>query len=152
MSTGDLKSIGKLTTRIHDSTLSNHTRDAFERIAEEIEQEIAERYIELPVDEDGVPVHIGDTLMGAPCSKWDGERFEVGGLELTACGWDVCDAETCDSIGAGQTRHVKYLTIEDVLRDAIGEYERAPMDDYDAVQRIVAKYADEIREVLGVGE
>ena len=32
----DLKSIGKLTTRIHDSALSLQTRAAFERIAEEI--------------------------------------------------------------------------------------------------------------------
>lgn len=144
MSTGDLKSIGKLTTRIYDSTLSNQTRDAFERIAEEIEQEIVERYIELPVDADGVPIHIGDTLEGAPGSKWDGERFEVGGMEVTASGWEVCDVETCDSIAAGQTRHVKHLTIEDAISDALHDYATTSM----SREEIAAKYAEEIRGMM----
>lgn len=146
MSTGDLKSIGKLTTRIYDSTLSNQTRDAFERIAEEIEQEITERYIELPVDVDCVPIHIGDTLEGAPGSKWDGERFEVGGIELTTYGWEVCDAETCDSIAAGQTRHVKPRTVEDVLRDCCNEWNEHCGEDWES--GVYAKYADEIRGMM----
>ena len=33
-----------------------------ERIAEAIEREIEEYYMELPTDEDGVPIHIGDKL------------------------------------------------------------------------------------------
>ena len=34
----------------------------FNEIADEIEREIAERYMELPVDADGVPIHVGDVL------------------------------------------------------------------------------------------
>lgn len=113
-------------------------------IADEIEQEIAERYIELPVDVDGVPIHIGDTLEGASGSKWDGERFEVGGIELTTYGWEVCDVETCDSIAAGQTRHVKHLTIEDAISDAIRDYATTDM----SREEIAAKYAEEIREMM----
>ena len=141
-----MKSIGKLTTRIYDSTLSSQTRDALERIADEIEQEIGERYILAPVDVDGVPIHIGDTLEGAPGSKWDGERFEVGSMEVTACGWEVADDGTCDSIGAGQTRHVKYLTIEDVLRDCCNEWNKHCGDDWES--GVYAKYAEEIRGMM----
>ena len=32
-------------------------------IADEIEAEIAERYMELPLDADGVPIHVGDEMM-----------------------------------------------------------------------------------------
>ena len=110
----------------------------------EIEDEIGERYILAPVDVDGVPIHIGDTLMGAPGSKWDGERFEVGSMEVTACGWEVCDVETCDSIGAGQTRHVKHLTIEDAISGAIRDYALTSM----SREEIAAKYAEEIRGMM----
>lgn len=118
--------------------------EQWRKIAEEIEQEIVERYIELPVDADGVPIHIGDTLEGAPGSKWDGERFEVGGMEVTASGWEVCDVETCDSIAAGQTRHVKHLTIEDAISDALHDYATTSM----SREEIAAKYAEEIRGMM----
>ena len=42
-------------------------------IADAIEAEIAERFMELPVDADGVPIHIGDTLLkstGAPKASY----------------------------------------------------------------------------------
>ena len=120
--------------------------DAVLEIADEIEQEIAERYILGPLDTDGVPIRIGDTLEGAPGSKWDGERFEVGSIELTACGWEVCDVETCDSIAAGQTRHVKSRTIEDVLRDCCNEWNEHCGDDWES--GVYAKYAEEIREMM----
>lgn len=146
MSTGDLKSIGKLTTRIHDSALTIQTQAAFERIADEIEQEITERYTLRPLGADGVPIHIGDTLEGAPGSKWDGERFEVGGIELTAYGWEVCDAETCDSIAAGQTRHVKPRTLEDVLRECCNEWNEHCGNGWES--GVYAKYAEEIRGMM----
>ena len=122
------------------------SRERLNESLDKIEQEIVERYIELPVDVDGVPIRIGDTLAGAPGSKWEGERFEVGAMELTACGWDVCDVETCDSIAAGQTRHVKYLTIEDVLRDCCNEWNEHCGDDWES--GVYAKYAEEIREMM----
>lgn len=47
----------------------SHNDEAYERangyankLADEIEAEIAEKYMELPVDADGVPIHVGDTL------------------------------------------------------------------------------------------
>lgn len=118
--------------------------EQWRKIAEEIEQEIAERYILGPLDAGGVPIRIGDTLEGAPGSKWDGERFEVGSMEVTACGWEVCDVETCDSIAAGQTRHVKHLTIEDAISDAIRDYATTDM----SREEIAAKYAEEIRGMM----
>lgn len=120
------------------------SRERLNESLDKIEQEIEERYILGPLDADGVPIRIGDTLEGAPGSKWEGERFEVGGMEVTACGWEVCDVETCDSIGAGQTRHVKHLTIEDAISDAIRDYALTSM----SREEIAAKYAEEIRGMM----
>ena len=36
-------------------------KEVFE-LADEIEREVAERYMELPVDADGVPIHVGDLM------------------------------------------------------------------------------------------
>ena len=52
--------------------------------------------------------------------------------------------ETCDSIGAGQTRHVKHLTIEDAISDAIRDYALTSM----SREEIAAKYAEEIRGMM----
>ena len=145
MSRGKLESIEKLRkyAEVHWEPW-DASRERLNESLDEIEQEITERYIELPVDVDGVPIHIGDTLEGASGSKWDGERFEVGGIELTTYGWDVCDAETCDSIAAGQTRHVKPRTIEDAISDAIRDYALTSM----STEEIAAKYAEEIRGMM----
>lgn len=116
----------------------------------EIEREIAERFMELPVDADGVPIKPRDNV-----DTGMGDKGPVGHLEY----WYPNSWVAVIEYKPGQftrydplaIRHVKQRTIEDVLRDAIDEYERAPMDDYDAVQRIAAKYADELRN-MGVGE
>lgn len=138
----NIKALDKLRDRYYKPGYKGES--TLEQIADEIEQEIGERYILVPVDVDGVPIHIGDTLEGAPGSKWDGERFEVGSMEVTACGWEVCDVETCDSIAAGQTRHVKHLTIEDAIADALRDYAITDM----SRDEVIAKYAEEIRGMM----
>ncbi len=115
-------------------------------IADEIEREIAERFMELPVDADGVPIRVGDELETAHGGKViveyvgecevrvyrDGEHYRVSQDEY---------AYTC--------RHVKPRTIEDILAlflTAVGD------DDPHYYDEQIAEYADEIRELLGVGE
>ena len=94
-----------------------------EEIADEIEREIAERYMELPLDADGVPIHIGDMLEATePNAKK--ERFIVAGYTTEYSTW-AGDSATLMATNENATefychycRHVKPRTIEDVLRDA----------------------------------
>lgn len=88
-------------------------------IADEIEREIAERYMELPLDTNGVPIRTGDIIEFGK----KGER-----LEVTHFGWTEHGDPTiayrrpngtldCSCIGT-ECRHVKPRTLEDVLQDA----------------------------------
>lgn len=91
------------------------------QLLDAIEREIAERYVMLPVDADGVPWHIGDEALGV--NVWEGERFTVGGIELTGDGAQLVDAETVDSIPCGAARHVQPDTWERIINDAFGSIE-----------------------------
>lgn len=120
-------------------------------IADEIESEIAKRFMELPVDADGVPIHVGDRLH----EHEDGHEFTVDGLKIW--GNDLewwAYQESGIQAPASRCTHVKKRTLEDTLRemldrngDGIGlrEFNR----DFDA---FVEHYAAEIRELMGGAE
>ncbi len=86
-------------------------------VIDEIERELNERYVELPVDADGVPWHIGDEAIGV--TVWEGERFTVGSIELMGDGAQLVDVETVDAIPCGAARHVQPDTWERIVEDAI---------------------------------
>ena len=113
--------------------------DAVLEIADRINDEIAEQFMPLPCDADGVPIRAGDVMA----------RVDGGPTRQVAC---VCGAGFTDIDTpiwcARDFRHVKPRTIEDVLLDVI-EHAVCPSNSWD---EIIAKYADEIREVLGVKE
>lgn len=109
----------------------------------ELAHEIAKSYIKLPVDADGMPIHVGDYL------QLGDTRGEV--VAFTYCPakgelpWEwQCD--TGDWYNTAFAYHVKPRTIEDVLLDVI-EHAVCPSNSWD---EIIAKYADEIRELMGV--
>ena len=119
--------------------------DAVLEIADEIEQEIAERYIELPVDAEGVPIRVGDVVefgeyRNKGIVKAVNERMVIAMFIDDTCTnyakhgllWD---ADLC--------RHVKPRTIEDVLREFADEVERC-CDTTDTI----AEYAEEIRGMM----
>jgi len=107
-----------------------------EEIADRIEAEIAERFMELPVDAEGVPIHVGDELEGG---------FAV---DYVAPHWVL-------SVGRGakhdgSCHHVKPRTIEDVLRDVWREaIDYAKSDMWRNPDEVFAERADEIREFFG---
>lgn len=116
---------------------------------DEIEQEIAERYIELPVDADGVPIHVGDYLES---EEYDGRLFPCRGLNVEVCKsgkrWTVCMSYdsysgTSEYTPANRCRHVKPRTIEDVLREFADEVQRC-CDTTDTI----TDYAEEIRGMM----
>lgn len=113
--------------------------EQWRRIADEIEREIQERYLLLPEDADGVPIHVGDVM--AMADGREGTVVAVGESQFTIhvskAPNVVCQAK--------MHHHVKPRTLEDVLCDMIHEYGCT-----DALTETIAdKYADEIRELLG---
>lgn len=110
---------------------------ALKRIADEIEREIEERFMELPVDVNNEPVHIGDEME---------HRSKHETLDVIAVGNDsfftgrwADEYVRCVEVSA-QWHHAKPRPLEDVLMDA--GVSRAAINDV----------ADEIRELLGGDE
>ena len=89
----------------------------FGATCDEIKHEIAERYMELPADADGVPIHVGDKM------QYHGDKP----FTVCAVAPGVIHEWTESRIGErvetyhytpAQCKHYKPRTIEDVLQDA----------------------------------
>ena len=143
-----LKSINKLRKYATDVVKSpqyigGETFDLM-AIANEIESEIAEKYMELPVDADGAPWHLGDVTE-------NGNR--INGMVFDTHGWYFTN--TLNDIDPSIHYHAKPRTIEDVLEDFIADFDRWD-DSYDdnrmeRREKLFTKYADELRW-LGVSD
>jgi len=138
-----MESIDKLREYGHDCCA--RVDDAIHDYCDEIEREIAERYMELPVDADGVPCELGDTV------KSCGKEYEVWGVDSThlyVCE-DYRNPGSLFMLPSSTCHHVKPRTIEDVLLELCIEHDEHYGEDY--TEGIIAKYADELRS-MGVGE
>lgn len=116
---------------------SAYMPETLEVVLKAIEAEIAERYMELPLDADGVPIHVGDSIK-YPNGRWDSVRFIT-----------VNDnAPTFNERGwiASKCHHVKPRTLEDVLADFCRESTGASLEE---TNELLRRYAAEIRELLG---
>lgn len=136
------------------------SKETINQIADEIEAEIADRYMPNPLDADGVPIRTGDIIEFGK----KGER-----LEVTHIGWTKHGEPTiayrrpngtldCSCIGT-ECRHVKPRTVEDVLREFVnhvvtfkGSRDGIPIVGIDDSlwRDYYAECADELRELLGV--
>lgn len=119
---------------------------AINEIADAIEAEIAEKYLLLPVDADGVPIRMGDVV-----AAQDEQPFEVRAFQLDAFGWFAIE-RLGSQWNVNQLHHVKPRTLEDVLREFY--YDASGADAFCTVRinDVLDKYADEIRDLLGVDE
>ena len=120
------------------------SRERLHRMLDEIEAEIEERFMELPVDVNNEPVHIGDEME---------HRSKHETLDVIAVGNDsfftgrwADDYVRCFEVSA-EWHHAKPRTLEDVLADFAAEVE----NDRNTIET-ARKYAEEIRELLGVEE
>lgn len=133
-------------------------------IADEIEADIAERYMLLPVDADGVPIHVGDVMKLKQCGERIGTVTAVGKRE-EARAWVLPDGKNVSiSYIASGIKHVKQRPIEDVLREFIldadcvvcgcgdPEADMTPEEIEQAREAWVAKYAAELRELMEVSK
>lgn len=154
-----MKSIDKLRTAARNMAkgreLENHEEcNLLLVIADEIEADIAERYMLLPVDADGVPIHIGDRLETFDCPPQDYDVFDVYGFCTTAINgvdWYVIDGydQQCNVEGV---RHVKPDPLKELLlemldrhTDGIGLREHGG-----DINSFAGKYAERIRELMEV--
>ena len=100
-------------------------------IADAVEAEIAERFMELPVDAIGIPIHVGDKLIYmAP----NGQEFD-------------CTVQPLTTYEPTRYRHADPRTLEDVLQDAM-QYGRVYSTDGERAEAQIAQYAAEIREMM----
>ena len=106
---------------------------------------LSERYMLLPVDADGVPIHLYDKLLkstGAAKPTYG----EVVGISDDSVFFNA--EQGWESNWSKLTRHVKPRTLEVIVQDAIQygySHGKAGMD----ISEQRDKYADEIRELMG---
>ena len=120
------------------------TASACDNLIDEIEVEIAERYMPLPVDADGVPICVGDVV-----AAQDEQPFEVRAFQLDALGWFAIE-RLGSQWNVNQLHHVKSRTLEDVVADAI-QYGHNGITG-DRIEGKVAEFCAEIRELIGGSE
>ena len=115
---------------------------AAERALDEIEREVADRYMELPLDADGVPIRVGDTM------AWrDGTRHTVTAVAPNAFTWEEDDGQHM-SVPAHLWYHAKPRTLEDVLEEFASKVLSSGHQWGLDAEKTVEDYADEIRELL----
>ena len=128
--------------------------------------------MELPVDADGVPIRLGDVMDGV--GMYDTLRDVTG--EVIEVSFNATDSNECvasvalqvwsengkswrrvyiDQYADRYRHHVKQRTLESILCDALADV--SCMGDgivrtFKADEQYVVELADEIRELLGVGE
>lgn len=111
--------------------------------ADEIEREIAEKYIALPLDADGVPIRVGDVIQFVNEQGGTGAKVEVCAISEHYAYY----GEGKHFYKADMCRHVKERTIEDVLADFLADIEDPERDELETW--VIEKYADELRGMMG---
>lgn len=159
-----MKSIDKLRESLKDCTKEAGvepdkfdtywiTADACDHLIDEIEAEIAERYMLLPVDAEGVRVKLGDKLI----EHEDGHEFFVDGMKIWGSTYEWWAYED-GGIQAPAMRctHVKPRTLEDALIEyrlkaynLYADQELTGEERVDEFKKLDAEYDSEIRELLG---
>lgn len=108
----------------------------------ELKREIAEKYMELPVGADGVPIRVGDKVFfrsDGPITVMSIGMSRVYGMN--DFGFYGPAGQFFGRGTLGNVRHVKPRTVEDVLRDFL--------DEKVYTSKTYERYADEIRELMG---
>ena len=136
---GMLDGIGELLKEIQIFNENDIDTDELVRIADAIEREVEERYIELPKDSDGEHIHIGDKLMG---KHLEGNPIvECTRLTLTN-GWMVGHGRADGT--PNLFVHHKPPTVEDVLWEFALEIDQAVDADV-SVEKTIAEYAAKLK-------
>ena len=116
---------------------------------EKIEQEVSERYMELPLDADGVPIRVGDVMEFSAFEIEKPVTRMVDGIgQGVFFAW--CGERGYQQHEAKRYRHHHEPTVEDVLREMVAAYMDTPLDDSNDGE-FFAEYAAKLR-LAGDGE
>ena len=128
-------------------------RSALEKLAAQVD-ESEDGWVRLPVDADGVPIHVGDVM-----ETEDNRIFNVDVIQVSSRKWSIGLVTTLDSTfswhDADRLRHHRTQTVEDVLREFaekmnenMGMYtgEVIDADEWrDADRQTIAEFAAKLR-------
>lgn len=109
-------------------------REHVNAILDGIEHEVADM-VPLPVDADGVPIHIGDWITG----DWDAKAKVVAITSEDVYWWEPDGCHWCH---AYEVRHHHAPTVEDVLEEFVARWMETHHDDIPALK---AEYAARLR-------
>lgn len=114
-----------------------------DKIADEIQAEVDNRFMELPVDADGVPIYVGDEIQYVNDQGGTGAKVKVCAIANSYAFYD--NGKHIHAYSSDSTRHAKPDPLNELLCDMIHEYGCT-----DALTETVAeKYAERIRELMG---
>ena len=114
-------------------------------LIEDVKREIAEKYMELPVDADGVPIRVGDELengeyrLKVTDMSWDGHFWHVyhGSIAIAPCDYT----------------HVKPDKLKERVRKFIHDRRGLNLKDpQEKADRMLDEFCADIRETAGNGE
>ena len=120
----------------------------FKALADEIEREIAEKYMEKPLDADGKVINIGDEL------EFYGEPFTVAWIEYEEIGVYVGkaykDGKIPYAFGPGECIHVKPDPVRELLEEFANSGTATGNGGVLFEVALIDEYAARIREAVGV--
>lgn len=127
------------------------TKDAADKLIDEIEADIAEHYLALPLDADGVPIRPGDKLIAY------NERFDVEGIGDGTVLFRTKDDGLGELFNPAATIHAKPDTLKELLDDVskgIICYPRERVtgyleDNHSIGEAVMLDVRDRLRELLG---
>lgn len=125
------------------------TIENYEAIADEIEREVAERFMELPLDADGVPIRVGDVMEFSAFEIEKPVTRMVDGIgQGVFFAW--CGERGYQQHEAKSYRHYHTPTVEDVLREFAEKITDSQIPDvHPTYGEAIAEYAQrlQLREV-----
>lgn len=139
------RKVREMATMENNLRQAQGSRDYWKDMHDRYQKLVEEAYVMLPLDADGAPIHVGDSV-GVIC----GEDGKVVAVELGESGWSVSivpagwDVPTLHDPSSLRHRHER--TVEDVLRELVEVAEDTSagrLDDGD-----IQGFADEIRQML----
>ena len=130
-----------------DNNFVTLKKEAFDRYCDAIQAEVDERYMKLPVDADGVPIHVGDVVefgenLNQGIVKALNEHMVIA-MHVDDCCMNYAkygllwNADAC--------RHVKPRTVEDVLLDFLKESRDFNLKHTGEVDEAIKRYSAELQ-------
>ena len=146
-----LKSVERLLEFVGDmNAIDGEWLDGWNRAVlatvEKIEKEVSERFMELPMDADGVPIRVGDVMEFSAFEIEKPVTRMVDGIgQGVFFAW--CGERGYQQHEAKRYRHHHTPTVEDVLREFASAYDRigGEDDEHQKYLNLIAEFAAKLR-------